>query len=751
MENVRTVPTAWDPKSPSTLLIGNLNKAGFGFDTVSSDDGVGANPHEVSCLMKLVDCQSDFAATTPPKKGALLRLSQEYRRALRDCLSGWTNASTDQDKVAIELLKLTYAVTHLSEIFLLLQNQHLPGGLTAHMVRYLRLHHMDDVVASAPVETLLQSSRPDQVEGGTLYWSTLQSLVLRGDLEDAWAMLSRHSACQRCVMASAHEVLDDYHASIRQQDRDGFIMLQAILLSAPLPGGRNDLGDDGLENYDDQQDKTLLLDGVQRTDYQLWDASSMLGYNPQAAISVYKRWKKAVLDLGTLSGLVRRIPQLSSVLNIIKGDFSGVVFQSWAERLCAELLYIRPDLRGDDLHIRAKRCMSGEPLQEAIISVMEGNAGRVVETLYRLGGRSGAALPATMTALLCKLLATADPVSFESTEIELETDLLLFAADAIVSSQSQARADVGTRLAIALLLPHASPKGNLRVTAALAEILSHHKPETDADATLLLDLVRPLVAKKSIQVLDGCTNVVLSRYQHYHKMTGGAAYWLLRGMELEREAYGVALGSCTRLLLTTCITTSDSLLSGLVGAHENVGTTFNNAKDMSMSIQEDAHDVSDIREVAVLFHVVELSKAIAEQQDDAFAATHISACLADGIRSDGSVHVLAHPSMHWNLLQLASVILKKDEEKAPFDVLGMERLLQCLTEVTMTNAEEHILDLPTMRLVFANGLMRALVMENAKRKTSLPAASLGLGTLSSNLMSCSPAEQEQIVENMLDM
>lgn len=394
-----TLPIVWDPKSPSGLLIGIQTANGIRFDTFSSDDGVGANSHETSCLMKVIDCQAEFFTATQQssKKRSLINLSQEYRRALRSCLAGWNDTTSDQETEALELLQLTYAVTHLSEIFLLHNNQHVPGALTAHMVRYLRLHHMDDIVASEQVDALLQSSMPDQVAGGGLYWKTLQSLVLRGNLDDAWALLSRHSVCQRSFSNQATQaVLDDYHASIQKQDREGFTTLRAVLLSAPLPGGRSDANDDELEDNYNEYDTTQLLEGVQRNDHQLWDVSSLLGFNPHAAVAIHKRWKKEVLAMGPLSGLLRRIPQLTSILSIINGDFSTTVFESWAERMCAELLYIRPDLRGDDLHTRAKRCMSGEPMQDVILSVMEGNAGRVVETLYQVGGSSGAALPATM-------------------------------------------------------------------------------------------------------------------------------------------------------------------------------------------------------------------------------------------------------------------------------------------------------------------------------------------------------------------
>ena len=348
-------------------------------------------------------------------------------------------------------------------------------------------------------------------------------------------------------------------------------------------------------------------------------------------------------------------------------------------------------------------------------------------------------------------MSSADPVSFESAAPELETDLLLSAADAIVSSHAPGRADIGIRLAISLLLPHATPKGDHRIEASLAEILSHHKPETDTETTQLLDLVRPLVVKKSVRVMDGCTNLVLSRYQHYADNAVGAVYWLLRGLELEREAYGFEVGSCNRLLLTSCITTAQALLMGLVGEHENVGTTFAHAKDLATSIREDDLDTSAIREVSVLLHVVDLAIAIVQTQGDSIVASHIFSCLIEGIRSDGVVYTLAHPSMHWAFLQLAYVILNNDNTSAPFDVSGMECLLMRLTEIVMATDKEHD-DIPKMRLAFAQGLMRAHIAENAKRKiiTSPPSSRIQ-GALSTKLTSFSQADQERIVTKMLDM
>ena len=74
--------------------------------------------------------------------------------------------------------------------------------------------------------------------------------------------------------------------------------------------------------------------------------------------------------------------------------------------LLMELLYARPEILPDEIAIRAGVAMtrvsgSKTPLQEVILSIMEGSGGQVVETMFSLcGGSSGAALPATMVSII---------------------------------------------------------------------------------------------------------------------------------------------------------------------------------------------------------------------------------------------------------------------------------------------------------------------------------------------------------------
>lgn len=265
------------------------------------------------------------------------------------------------------------------------------------------------------VDEMLESSQPEQF--GAPYWKLLQTLVLRGCLDDAWNLISRHSLFRRCFEKA--EVLDEYHALTIEQDKEGFRVLQSLLLSAPLPGGRSEWNDSGLTAADDndqeQDDNTMLLDGVPRDAYKLWDSKwyssgedgGPLTFNPHAAISAIKVWRRAVIDNAALHGLVRRIPQLqTNVIDVLSGKFDVVVFDSWSEALCAELLYQRPNLSPKDMHVRTEAVMKkmGAPVatgsDDVVLSVMKGDAGRALEVLYNLGGSSGAALPATMVRFI---------------------------------------------------------------------------------------------------------------------------------------------------------------------------------------------------------------------------------------------------------------------------------------------------------------------------------------------------------------
>jgi hypothetical protein len=839
---------AWDPSSPATLQLpttAGTSAEDFRVDSTLSHDGVGCNPHEASALMNILDARDAYQQSTASDSDTVCSISRAYRKALCDCVEGWeSELGNREDEVPVreqenlDLLKITFAVTHLSEAFLLTPNlagvyydnpSSLPGAVTAETVRYLRLHHMTDptsVCDEALLDDLENSIQPDQLDDGEPYWNLLQSFLVRGCLNDVWALLSRHSIHRQAQQALTVPGMDEYQAATLAQDLEGFRALEALLLSAPLPGGRTDEYDADFLVQEPEEGETMtqgLIEGIPPLAFRLWEASPdnrrsgdfPISFQPNAALQVYRSWQQAVKAMPEVQNLKRRIPPLQKVLAILSGDFSEIVFESWAEELCAELLYRAPNLRLADMHIRASRIMEkygqGESdfFNEVVLSVMRGNAGRVVEVLHELGGGSGAALPAVMvstsclfhwiltlprtccfslfmsapqTSLLCNLLDDVGVIPKFSTDYSIQTELLLNAAFAIRSSfAAEGQSDLGIRMVVRLLLPHIKVNSDVAITASMVDALEHHYPQTDAEATALLDLCRKLVVRKNVRVLDGCIGICLARYRYFlsDERPGGAVHWLLTGMDMEalclhgpnQSAGGlkaVSTGVCHRLLVTICMQTAESLLKGLLGGGEGVSLVYASGKEMVVACEESDMAVT-VPAVKVLEHVVAMAEAVAERKDDALVATSIVACLEEhpNEEGDGEVSCLARPTMHWDLIRLAKVILDRNTEReamdelhlhaASFDVRGMQVLLEKLTLILATHEMMGQPGPPReivqqTRLAFAEGLMRAFVAENAMKqsKTTNRTRSSLAGIYAANLGRVSRETQELVVNSMLN-
>jgi hypothetical protein len=257
----------------------------------------------------------------------------------------------------------------------------------------------------------LSSLHPDQVNDGKPYWNLLNALVRRGNLVDAWALLSRHSLFRRALDASSMDSLDEYEVMVLEQDKEAFIDLRRVLLSAPIPGGRDDSDDVGLDgpSVEREQPEENLLEGVEANAYQMWETSRMttegsdfpISYNPNAVALKRNIWQQYILDLESVRRLKRKIPQLEPILDILMGKLKKVSFESWAEALLAELIYGNPAILPSNIHVRAETMMKKYPrwndeMDKVLLEIMKGNAGTVIEVMHAFGGASGAALPATM-------------------------------------------------------------------------------------------------------------------------------------------------------------------------------------------------------------------------------------------------------------------------------------------------------------------------------------------------------------------
>lgn len=439
---------AWDPKCPAALLIpgkpaGDQATAALQINSVLSHTGVGCNEHEVSALLQLLEAHEAHTSMSPSARTAwnnTKNLSKAYRAALRECLSRWEDhlaewedsamkddeeTPQDLDVENLELLKLVYAITHLSEIFLLPPPAeasleyyddpfHIPGAITADTVRYLRHHHTSNAVAQQDpdvLDELMNSLHPDQVGGGKPYWNLMNILVRRGDLTQAWSLLSRHSLNRRAVEATNIGSLDEYDAMMLEKDKVGFQDLRRILLSAPLPGGREDSDDVGLDSStsESQSSEETLLEGVETSAYQMWETSRTTAegadfptsYHPSSVAHKRVVWHQYIVGMDSVKRLHRKIPQLEPIIEILLGKLKKVPFESWAEALLAELIYGNPSILPSNIYKRAEFYMKKYPrmngeMDDVLLEIMKGNAGTVVQVMQAFGGASGAALPATM-------------------------------------------------------------------------------------------------------------------------------------------------------------------------------------------------------------------------------------------------------------------------------------------------------------------------------------------------------------------
>ena len=122
---------------------------------------------------------------------------------------------------------------------------------------------------------------------------------------------------------------------------------------------------------------------------------------------------------GVLSALFMRFPPLQQIVSILVGVVPPFISTSreWSDALLMELLYSRPDIMPENIAARAKAAMSRsgigggshhDTLDVIVLSIMNSNAGQVVESMFTIcGGSSGATFPATLTSLLCNLLVDA--------------------------------------------------------------------------------------------------------------------------------------------------------------------------------------------------------------------------------------------------------------------------------------------------------------------------------------------------------
>jgi hypothetical protein len=811
---------AFDPKSPSTLILPSTtsDNGNTSLNAFVADNGIGCNAEETSALMRIIDARDSYlesvakaTASTPmmhPKA-----LCKTYRQQLIECIQQWEERIGDldagmdlrakqnddeaklADEESIELLKLTHTIVQLCETFLLddeddidgemhlslSKSSNTSGTVTADTVNYLRYNLMTDsntyleakLGNELDMEQLLEMDQPEYYnpsgDGNSMtpYWCLVRKLILRGCLNEAWAVLSRHSACKRSSESVAH---GGYVDPTVQDDNEAFALIRALLLSAPIPGGRDEINDDGLGLEEDEIEEEELLGGIEPSAYKQWDADEQgLDFNIHAILNLHKTWKNTVKDMvlthTPLRNLMRRLPMLQEcvwevILNTSKCYQSDDV---WAERLTAELVFVQPMISKEDIHVRAADHMKqsssqlnrdeASAVEEILLQIMKGNAGVVIQALNSYGGGSSAALPATMSALLCNLLVENGKIELSQLSFDIETELFLSASSAILSSFAmQNHNDVGVRLSTHLLQPHVIPENN-RVTAFVAETLCRYWPKSDAETKSLLESCKESVCRGSRRIVDACDSLAFTRSMHHVETRNveKSVSLLIRGIEMA-SFFGLEVENnahtqyflrtiCFRQLTITCSNSTAFILKQIFDCFlapiEEIDVAVLTEPLQSGRIIVDTvtecsvvHLIESDPSVLLLKYVVDLGLSLILGEKSK-AANAIINCLEDKQSTDGSIIVLAHAGFYGYLLSSAFDILVAEDSNAnlasatsSFDLIGMQVLFSrftqyCSEDKIYFNQESASTLRPDvtpyrMREALGKGLMRAFICENAK-------------------------------------
>jgi len=349
---------------------------------------------------------------------------------------------------------------------------------------------------------------------------------------------------------------------------------------------------------------------------------------------------------------------------------------------------------------------------------------------------------------------------------------LVESAAAIVSSLAGDPLDIGVQSAVRLLMPYAERGESPELVAMIASVLYHYAPSSDQCARTMISLCKPLVERKSMQVLEGCTDVLLCLYRDHTE--NDDAYMgtviLLDGIELEALVFPQPeLGACYRALATKCHAASLHLLRSLVDAHHgdhifDPAVTYA-AQAMKRAFEEHAVDAFVIPEAKQLVGVLGVFDSLMEKEYFK-AGSQIVECLAMHIEAaNGVVCSSSSLSLHPLLVKVAHIVLalKVEEpataddeppEAAIFDKKGMTLILQTLDRLRVL-ASLSPEEIGEMTKSFMKALAQAFEAENAKKRRMPQIGGWDQkkdieGIRSADLHKYDSGKQERVVAEMLN-
>lgn len=354
---------------------------------------------------------------------------------------------------------------------------------------------------------------------------------------------------------------------------------------------------------------------------------------------------------------------------------------------------------------------------------------------------------------------------------EVKVDRLNESSAAIVSSLAGSKFDIGVQSAVRLLMPYAERGESPELVAMIACILYHYAPSTDQCARTMISLCKPLVEQKSMQVLEGCTDVLLCLYREHTQNddTYMGAVILLDGIELEALVFPQPeLGACFRVLASKCHAASLHLLRSLVetnhGNHIFDPNVAYAARAMKKAFEAHAVDSFMIPEVKQLVGVLGVFDSLMEKEYFK-AGSQIVECLDMRIEANIgvacsscslSLHPLLVKAAHMLLVLNAEEPTNPDEEPPEatiFDKKGMTLILQALDRLRVL-ASLSSGEIGDMTKSFMKALAQSFEAENGKKRLMSQIGAWDQkkdieGIRSSDLHKYDLGKQERVVGEML--
>ncbi|KAL7694679.1 putative nucleoporin [Plasmopara halstedii] len=196
-------------------------------------------------LRTLVATSFDIFTRTQQEsqQGALdiVHTSREYREGLKTCIFALEDRleakkedfemNIEEERAFLDLLKVSLAIWHLCELLLL------RGGargadktLAYELALWVQEHYCSTLLEKvlSESERLKKEEKPEQDAD---FWSTIKSLVMAGDGESAWSLLSSHSSYKSLVARDALSLTQTSTTTVFQE-------VQKLLVTMPGRIGR---------------------------------------------------------------------------------------------------------------------------------------------------------------------------------------------------------------------------------------------------------------------------------------------------------------------------------------------------------------------------------------------------------------------------------------------------------------------------------------------------------------------------------